>query len=434
MRKGTKIGIAAGLVVLVGGIAVIGAVTGNDAVAVRMEEVTRQDLVGVVSASGWIQPHRKVDVQADIMGRITALYVAEGQSVTAGQILLRIDPTQYEAAVSRAEAAVSEARARQAQASANLIQAQRVWERNQQLASANAELVSRQALEESETQVLVNEQLLKAATFGVAQAQAALGEARNQLAKSVIRAPMDGIVTRLNVDAGETAIVGTMNNAGSLLLTVSDLSVMEVVVHVDETDVPQLELGDSAVVQIDAFPRQKFTGRVSEIGHSAVRSRETAASTGGGQGQAIDFQVVIRLDSPPATLRPDLSATSEMVTDMRPRALAVPIIALTVRERDDVEALPNEDLGAAALGADAEEERDQEGVFVVRDGKAHFTPVRIGIAGREHFEVLAGLEEGDTVVAGPYEAIRTLEHEQAVRALPADTAAARSGAVAGAGG
>jgi HlyD family secretion protein len=428
MRKGAKIGIGVGVLAVAAAVAVVGAVTRDDAVEVRMEEVTRQDLVGVVSASGWIQPHRKVDVQADIMGRITALYVDEGQAVTQGQILLRIDPSQYESAVSRATAAVSEARARQAQARANLLQAERVWERNQQLASANADLVSKQALEESETQVRVNEQLMEAATFGVAQAQAALGEAENQLAKTVIRAPMDGIVTRLNVDEGETAIVGTMNNSGSLLLTVADLSVMEAVVHVDETDVPGLELGDSAIVQIDAFPRQKFTGRVSEIGHSAVQSREMAASTGGGQGQAIDFQVVIRLDEPPPSLRSDLSATSEVVTDMRPHALSVPIIALTVRERDSVEALPNEDPTAASLGADAADDRDQEGVFVVRGGRAFFTPVRIGIAGREHFEVLAGLQEGDTVVAGPYEAIRTLEHDQPVRPLTADTAAQRLGA------
>jgi HlyD family secretion protein len=230
---------------------------------------------------------------------------------------------------------------------------------------------------------------------------------------------MDGVITRLNVDAGETAIVGTMNNPGSLLLTVADLSIMEAVVRVDETDVPEVAIGDSATIQIDAFPRQSFTGTVTEISHSSVRPPESQQQ-GTGQGQAVDYEVVIQLDAPPAGLRSDLSASADVSTDSRVNALAIPILALTVRERGQIEALPNEDPAARAAGEQARtENEDVEGVFVVREGKAQFVPVVTGITGREHFEVLSGLAEGDSVVAGPYDAIRSLENGAAVRRMTA---------------
>jgi HlyD family secretion protein len=274
--------------------------------------------------------------------------------------------------------------------------------------------------------MLVQRELLTAAGFGVAQSRSALTEARDRLAKTVIRAPMDGMITRLNVEEGSTAIVGTTNNPGSILLTVADLSTMEAVVRVDETDVPDIHVGDSASVTIDAFPRQPFTGRVSEISYSSVRSplqQGAAASTQG--GQAIDYEIVITLDNPPTSLRSDLSVSSDIVTAKRPGALSVPIIALTVREESDAEPIDNEDPAARAAGEAAAEGRsrkdDQEGVFVVREGKAVFVPVTVGIAGQEYFEVITGVTTADTVVAGPYEVIRTLENGQAVRPMPATT-------------
>jgi HlyD family secretion protein len=417
MRKRTKLGIGA-VVVAVAAVSIILAFRGGeDGTEVAIEAVERRDLVAVVSGTGWIRPHRKVDVQADIMGRITELRVVEGQPVDRGQILLRIDPLQYEAAVERARAAVSESLSREAQTRANLMQAERAYERTRQLASAGQQsLVSQQVLEESETQVKVERELLEAAGFSVAQARAALGEAQDRLSKTVIRAPMDGVITRLNVDEGETAIVGTMNNPGSLLLTVADLSTMEAVVRVDETDVPEVAIGDSASVLIDAFPRQSFVGRVTEISHSSVRPPESQQTGVGGQGQAVDYEIVIQLDAPPPGLRSDLSATADVITDTRPNVLSIPILALTVRERGQIEALPNEDPAARAAGEQAENLTDDvEGVFVVRAGKAHFVAVSTGVTGREHFEVLSGLTEGDSVVAGPYDAIRSLEPGAAVK-------------------
>jgi len=417
MGKKAKLGIAATVIVVIVSASIITAATRRGSgPEVRLEAVQRRNLEAVVSGNGYIRPHRRVEIQSDVMGRIVELNVLEGQQVRKGQILLRIDATQYESIVERGRAAISEAQAREVQSRAQLAQAERALERTRALATGTESLVSRQVLEEAETQVEVQRELLQVARFAVAQARANLSEAANQLAKTIIRAPMDGVVTRLNVEEGETAIIGTMNNAGSLLLTVADLSAMEAVVRVDETDVPEISIGDSAAVRIDAFPRRTFVGRVAEISHSAVRppGSQTAAPTGQ-QGQAIDFEIVIRLDDPPEGLRSDLSATADIVTSKRQNVLSIPIIALAVRDKGDTESLPQEDPAAQAAAEAASDTRDVEGVFVIRENKAHFVPVQVGITGREHFEVLAGLNEQDSVIAGPYEAIRSLTEGGAVR-------------------
>lgn len=419
MKRKTRIVVGTVALLSVTGATVVSVSGGGEAaVDIRAAVVERADLESVVRASGWIQPRLAVDVQSDIMGRVTGLYVKEGDQVEEGQILLRIDPTQYEAAVAVARAGVSEALAREAQARASLLQAEQAFSRAAGMRARDSLLISGQQYEEAETQARVQKALYEAAAHGVDIARAQLRQAEDQLAKSVIRAPIDGVVTRLNIEEGETAIVGTMNNPGSLLLTVSDLSVMEAVVRVDETDVPFIALGDSTALSIDAFPRRKFTGRVTEISHSSTLDPATRGMSQ--QTQAVDFEIVVTLDAPPESLRPDLSATAEIVTDQRASALAIPIIALTVREKKDFEALENEQeeaqAAAASLVADGEE--DIEGVFVIRDGRAHFTPVRIGITGREHFEVVAGLSEADSVVAGPYEAVRRLNDGALLRVLP----------------
>jgi HlyD family secretion protein len=211
---------------------------------------------------------------------------------------------------------------------------------------------------------------------------------------------MAGKVTRLNVEEGETVIIGTMNNPGSLVLTISDLSVIEVVVKVDETDVPAIALMDSASIRIDAFPDREFAGRVTEIGNSAINPPSQAAA---GQQAAIDFEVVLTLEASDAPLRPDLSATADVVVERRPNTVAVPIIALTVRDSEADE--------EHAEGEPA----DVEGVFLVADGAVSFRPVEVGIAGQEFFEVLSGLSAGDTVVAGPYQRIRQLRDGDLIR-------------------
>ncbi len=387
---------------------------------VRLEAVQRRDLVATVTASGNIRAHRSVDISSDVAGRVDQLLVDEGDDVKAGQVLLRLDPTQFQAARSRAQAALSQARAQASQAQANVTQAQRAYDRTRGLWQRDSILVSPQQLEDAQTQVDVSEANLQAARFAVQQAQASLEEAEDQLSKTIIRAPMAGKVTRLNVDQGETVVVGTMNNPGSLILTISDLGTVEAVVKVDETDVPLLALGDSARVDIDAFPDQTFTGRVTEIGNSAIQSTTSGQTTSGTQA-AVDFEVVITLDNPPVLLRPDLSATADIVTDTRSDALSVPIIALTVREPSDTVPASKAPRKGGATPAEAapatpgERAQDLEGVFLYSGGKVRFKPVKVGIAGQEYFEVTSGLEPGDTVVAGPYQAIRDLHPGDPVR-------------------
>jgi HlyD family secretion protein len=330
---------------------------------------------------------------------VAELLVEEGDDVRAGQTLLRLQPDQYQASLSRSQASLAQAEAQRAQQDANLIRARRDLDRLLQLRQRDSLLVSRQQVDDATTTLEVAEATLSSAEHGVAQARAAVDEAQDQLSKTIFTAPIAGKITRLNVEEGETVIIGTMNNPGSLVLTISDLSVIEIVVQVDETDVSAIALGDSAVIRIDAFPGREFVGRVTSIGNSAI-------TPPGGQGQqagqqaAIDFEVVLTLDETDAPLRPDLSATADIVVESRANAVSVPIIAMTVREDTT---WVSEDTSARA-----DEPREIEGVFLARGGRATFTPVEIGIAGQEYFEVLSGLNVGDTVVAGPYQRIRQL--------------------------
>lgn len=414
MSKKRKLLITGGVLALVGvGGALAFGGGGEEGVEVRTETVSRRDLVSVVTASGKIEPKRKVDISADISGRVTRVAVEEGQWVDRGDLLLTIDPTQYEAAARRADAGVAQSRAREAEARAQLLKAQNDERRAMQL-SQGENLISAQDVEQARTQAQVAQAQLEAARFAVNQAQAALVEARDALSKTTIRAPMSGRVTRLNIEEGETAIIGTMNNPGSLLLTVADLSVMEAKVKVDETDVPGITIGDSAALRIDAFPNQVFTGRVTRIGNSAV---QTAASQAGSDQQSVDYEVIVTLDEPPAELRPDLSATADIVTDSRKGALTVPILALTVRDKEGKKFQVEEGDPNAVRRAERARGRNDEvaGVWVVKDGKVVWTPVETGISGEGYFEVTKGLKGGETVVSGSFQAVRELEPGGAVR-------------------
>ncbi len=424
MSKKTKYGVAAVvLVALVAIVSVSAARSTGKGTLVRIEEVSSQDLVASVTASGQVSPRTKVDLSADITGRITRLAVKDGDYVKEGQFLLQIDPQQYEAQVQRAEAALANARASLEQARANQMQAQRNLERQQEIRKTNAALVSAQEVEQLETQQRVNQALVKAAEENVKQNEASLKDARWQLSRSTIYAPMTGRVTRLNVEVGETAIMGTLNRDAATLMTIADMSILETKVKVDETDVSRISVGDSAVIQIDAFADTTFIGRVVEISNSSITRTSTAATD-----QAIDYEVTVRILNPPADTRPDFSSTAKIVTDTRKQALSIPIIALTVRENEE---LKDEDKSApAAAKAPAVQvgKKDVEGVFVVgEDNKVSFRPVRVGIAGEKYFEVLDGLKTGEKIVAGTYQAIRELKDGQLVREQPPTPAATKAG-------
>src|SRR5947199_3159295 len=418
MSKRNKVLVGAGAAVLIVGLVVISAGARRDRGAeVRFEKASRRDLVAAVTASGKIQPKKKVDIAADITGRITRIAVREGDLVTKGQFLLQIDPTIYQANLQQAEATLASSQAAAVQAKANRDQAERALKRTKELRDQNPNLISPEQLEQAQTAFEVADANLTAAQHQVDQARAAVQSARDNLRKTTLVAPMSGRVTRLPVEEGEVAVPSTFSKDIGLLMTISDLSVIQAKVKVDETDVVRLHLGDSVEVSIDAFPDTTFLGRVTKVSNSSVRD---ATATSGQNDRAVDYDVEVTLDKPPTDIRPDLSATARIVTDTRREALSIPIIALTVRENRTgaTESRP-------ADTAAARKKKETEGVFVVKDGVANFRPVKVGVAGDEYFEVTEGLKPGETIVAGPYQAIRDLKEGARVRAMKASADSAK---------
>ena len=417
MSRGMKIGLIVGVLALAGGGGIAYSLNQkkNAGTEVRLEQVARRDLVSAVTASGKIEPQTSVDISADITGRIIRIAVEEGDLVTRGQFLLQIDPAQYQAAVSRAEGVVNSTQATLLQVRASRDQAERAWKRADQLSRLGPNLISPAAAEEARTALDVAEATYQATRAQLDQSRASLREARDNLGKTRLVSPIAGRVVRLAVEEGEVAVPGTFSRETGLLLTIADLSVILAKVQVDETDVVRLSQGDSVEVTIDAYPDSTFVGRVTRVSQSAKLTSTQTAS--GSNDRAVDFDVEVQLEEPPADVRPDLSCTARIITDTRDNALSIPIIALTVRDHEPV---PNENNPAPdTLRRRRPGEREEEGVFLVQSGIASFRPVKVGIAGDEYFEVLDGLRGGETIVAGTYQAIRDLKDGAKVRA--ADT-------------
>ena len=407
---------------------------------VEVEAIKARQIVSIVEASGQIEPSVSVDISSDVIGRIVELGADEGDRVRRGQFLIQIDPAQYEQRAFRAEAVMQSAAARLDQARANLERARLEFERKERL--YHRELVPKADFDQAKADLDVNRANLTAAEFDVNQTEASLEETRDSLSKCRILAPMDGIVIRKNAEVGETAISGTLNNAGSLLMTIADLSSMETEVEVDETDVVNIRIGQEAGIELDAFPDKVFTGEVIRIANSSVQGSQSIGST----QSAANYKVTVRLTEMPDTIRPGLSATARITTSVREDVLGVPIQSLTIREIDEEEdaepeepepgvaladsrpatvdsrevPLPEEGEEVAnAVSTDADEEEpedlDREGVFVIRDGIAVFVPVEVGIAGEKYFEVTGALQAGDEVVSGPFSALRNLKDGNAVK-------------------
>jgi HlyD family secretion protein len=394
----------------------------NAGTEVRLEQVSRRDLVSSVTASGKIEAKTSVDISADITGRIIDIAVHEGDLVKRGQFLLQIDPAQYQAAVARAQGVVSSTEATLVQTRATRDQAERAWNRARQLTQLGENLIAPETAEQARTAYDVAEANYQATRAQLEQARASLQEARDNLAKTRLTSPISGRVVRLAVEEGEVAVPGTFSRETGLLMTIADLSVILAKVQVDETEVVRLKQRDSVEVTIDAYRDTTFWGHVTEVSHSAKLTATETAS--GSTDRAVDFDVEITLRNPPADIRPDLSCTARIITDTRDRALSIPIIALTVRDHENV---PTELEGPAPPRdtlRDRFKKREAEGVFVVRNGIATFRPVRTGVAGEEYFEVVDGLREGETIVAGTYQAIRDLKDGGKVR--QADTTKAQT--------
>jgi HlyD family secretion protein len=405
------------------------------------EAIRKRDLEAIVSASGKIQPKRQVNISANTMGRVTRLAVEEGQRVKQGQFLLEIDPRSLSGQLQRGQASVEAARSSLQQSRTLVEQARATLELAEQNMKRQQELwkeglTTRENLDKAQNDVNVRQAELRARQQDVQtreqqirQEEAGLETTRYNLSQIVIESPMDGLVTRRNIEQGENVVVGTMNNAGTVILTIADMSVIEAEVEVDETDIPNVALGQPARVTIDAVEGKTFTGRVTEIGNSPIQAAGAAAT---GQRQATNFKVVVTLDQEVPDVRPGFTCTAEITTANRAQAIAVPIQSLTVREmlfdaknnlvhepppvrRRGGPTASVETPVSAAEPPPGHTRKETEGVFVVRDGRAVFVPVTVGVAGERYFEVLGGLKEGDQVITGPFASVRQLADGEQVK-------------------
>ena len=419
---------------------------------VEVEAVERRSLEAIVSASGTIVPQLTVDISADTMGRVTRLAFDEGDQVDRGQFLLEIDPETLRSAVDRGEAALRASRSSQTQmevaiesAQINLTLARDHLKRQENL--WGLQLIARDVIEQALADVTLRESELQQREIDVAtqlerisQDEANLNSARYDLTKVTITSPFAGVVTRRNIEEGETVVVGTMNNAGTVLATIADLSVIEAEVEVDETDIPSIRLGQSAVVTIDALPDEEFAGIVTEIGNSPMQAGQGAGT------QATNFKVVVTLNDEIPNVRPGFTCTADITTAFRDDAIAIPIQSATVREvildangqmvrqvirEDEEETLDGNPIGARfsmrfggdgavedeTVRDDDAEGEELEGVFVARQGQAVFLPVLTGIAGERHFEALYGVVAGDLVITGPFSEVRNLNDGDAIRVV-----------------
>ncbi len=415
MKKWILIG--AGVVILA--VIVIANLKRSDVptVEARTSKVELGNLTARVSAPGKVQAVSSVDLSAEVPGRVEKLYVAEGDSVQAGQLLIQLDDDQYRSRVEQAEASLKSARANLTLSAARLDKLQKDLVRQEALGEQG--LASEQALEAARTDVQVQTADVDARRQDVARAQAAVQDARDNLEKTEYRAPVPGIISRLNVERGEIVVVGTMNNPGTVILSIADLSRMEVEAEVDETDVVHVAPGQAAKISVDALPDTTFPGTVSTVGSSG-RTRGL-----GSADEAINFEVKVRFDRPDARLKPGMTADVDIETQTRHDVLTVPIQALVARSRGTLErderALarregrkvpPDSTAGADTLDAEAQQKREKEiveGVYKLVDDKAVFVPVTAGIADDVRIEVSGDLAQGDQVVSGPYRILRDLK-------------------------
>lgn len=458
-------------------------------VEVQTSKVARQTLTSVVTASGQIEPKNYANVNANSIGKITDIYVNEGQRVKQGQLLMRTQDIQAQAdmdaqaaAVKAAEAtlasdessvesyaaAIRSSQAQISQDKATLAQDQQSYSRGLELLKDG--LLAKQDFDTRYSALQVAQAALKADQAKHAQSQAQYQQARNtrdmasaQVAQSraqlsaatdvrnqtIYNSPYTGIVTDLPVHVGENVVPGVQNTAGSLLFQVSDMSVIDAEIMVDETDIATIKQGQPAYVQVDALPDKTFKGVVTEIGQSALSSTTGETTTGQQQStstteEAKQFKVVVELQSPPAVLRPGLSATARVITSVQKDALSIPIQAITVRSKKELaqqkqksgkgqvlaaetQTTANTADGPAGMNPDAD---DVQGVFVIRNGRAEFVPVTTGIMGAMNVEVLSGLKQGDQIVSGTYAVLRTLKSGTKVRinnSAPANQNPAPSG-------
>lgn len=389
------------VVVLVIAVVAIVAIRRNKAkrVEVTVAEVQQMDLQSKVTANGKIEAQRKVDLSANVMGQIVNIGVREGDVVEKGDFLLQIDRTQLAADTAGAEASLRALLNDRDAARARLAEAQSNYERT--LKNFRANIISQAELDAAKSAIDSANAQERSTENRIEQARATVSGARDTLSKTTIVSPIPGIVTALPVDEGEVAVIGTMNNPGTILMTISDMGVVEAVMEVDETDVPAVQVGQTANVTIDAYPNRTFQGTVVRVGSSPM-----TVSALGSTSEAVNFEVRIQVNDPPPDLRPGFSATAEILTGARQNAVAIPIQALVMREKPVAE-------GAAPNARPV----DEEGVFVLRDGgpAIEFAAVETGLTGDTMIEVVQGVQPGQKIVTGPFKALREIKEGDEVK-------------------
>jgi HlyD family secretion protein len=407
-----------------GGILLVLLVAGNVArkssgkvVSVQFARVRREDITSRVRSPGKIEPRTQVKVSADVMGKIVHLPIKEGDRVKKGQLMLQLDDTQYRSAHAQARAAraSAEARLREVESSIKVVGASYA----RQKALFEQSLLSQAEWDQATTNYESARASVATAREEVARSQAALEAASDNLSKCRFLAPFEGVVSALNVEQGEIVITGTMNNPGTQILVVSDLSRMLVRADVDETDVVDLKIGQKAKITVDALPDTSFPGTVTEIGNTAKRTLS------GATGDQTNFEVKVVFDHDVPVVRPGMTADVEIETGTREKTLGVPIQAVVVRTERDLESAGKKERPAkrpkkdAAIAAEDDtigrKEKEITGLFVVRDGVAAFVPVRTGIASETAIEIFGETKEGESVVAGPYKALRELKPNTKVK-------------------
>jgi len=371
---------------------------GGDTTEVQVATVGREDLQAKVSANGKVQAQRKVDISATIAGQVTHLAVKEGDRVKKGQLLLQIDPVSPRAQAKSAQFSTEALQRDLQSAEASLVQAKADYQRAE--GNHKAGIIAIADLERARTAAATAEAVVQAIRQRIEQSRATFEGARDLLAKTTVLAPMDGVITAKRVEEGEVAVIGIQNSPGTVLLTVSDMSVVEAEMEVDETSIPAVKRDQEARVRIDAYPNQTFTGVVTEVGSSPIIKNSGQSTT-----EAIKFKVKIQIKDPPETVKPGLSVQADILTGFRSQALVIPIQSLVVR---DIERKPGQ---TPKVG----DPRDEEGVYLMESGKTRFHKIKTGLLGELNMEVLDGLKGGETLITGPFKALRNMKPGDAVK-------------------
>jgi len=401
--KRKRVLVAVGVLVVAAAIAgVVVSKRGPQPTIVQTATVARADLQSKVTANGKVQAQKKVDISATIAGQITRLAVKEGDRVRKGQLLLQIDAVNPRAAARSTEAGVLALMRDLDAARARLEQAQDDLKRTEE--NYKASIIPEADYRRAQTNLTSAEAAVQAAQGRIDQAKATSEGARDTLAKTTVLSPMDGTITAKRVEEGEVAVVGVLNQPGTVLLTVSDMSVVETEMEVDETSIPSVKVSQEARIRIDAYPNRTFTGVVTEVGNSPIINTSSQAT-------AIKFKVKIQIKDPPEDIKPGLSVQADILTGFRSQALVIPIQALVVR---DIELKPGETPKPGAP-------RDEEGVYLIENDKARFQKLKTGLLGELSLEVVEGLKGGETLITGPFKALREIKPGDLVKAEKAKT-------------